>query len=79
MCFTTICLLTFPDLLSLGSQINGGKVADPVGAAPRKQVLPSPSTIAGVKRVKIRSGPYKVPDMSKASPSGHRYNFNEWY
>lgn len=50
---------------------NGGKVADPPGAAPRRQLLKTPSQIPGVKRVKIRSGPYLVPNMGVKSISGH--------
>ncbi|KAF2419607.1 hypothetical protein EJ08DRAFT_706428 [Tothia fuscella] len=48
-----------------------GKVPDPPGAAPRKQILTSPSKIPGAQRVKIRSGPYNVASMSKKSASGH--------
>jgi hypothetical protein len=51
--------------------MKGGKVADPPGAAPRKQVLPTPSKIPGVQRVKIRSGPYRVVSMAEKSFSGH--------
>lgn len=51
---------------------DNGKVADPPGAAPRRQTLQSPSKLKGAKRVKIRSGPYKVPNMSKRSAmTGH--------
>jgi hypothetical protein len=46
-------------------------VPDPPGAAPRKQFLQTPSTVPGAKRVKIRSGPYLVPNMSKKSLRGH--------
>jgi hypothetical protein len=50
----------------------GGKVADPPGAAPKRQVQQAKSKVPGAKRVKIRSGPYRVPNMGKKSfPSGH--------
>ncbi|QDS69560.1 hypothetical protein FKW77_007927 [Venturia effusa] len=48
----------------------GGKVADPAGAAPRKQVIASPSKVAGVKRIKMRHGPYSVPNMNRTSIMG---------
>lgn len=42
-----------------------GKVPDPPGAAPRRVNLPTESKIPGAKRVKVRSGPYIVPNMGK--------------
>lgn len=48
----------------------GGKVTDPAGAVSKKQVLESPSKVAGVKRVKMRYGPYSVPNMNKTSITG---------
>jgi hypothetical protein len=46
-------------------------VPDPVGAAPRRVDIQSTSKLPGVKRVKTRAGPYKVPNMSKKSFDGH--------
>jgi hypothetical protein len=52
-------------------QFAGVIVSDPPGAAPRRVPLKTDSQIPGVKRVKIRSGPYKAPNMSKMSfPTG---------
>jgi hypothetical protein len=48
-------------------QYAGVIVSDPPGAAPRRMKLKTDSMIPGVKRVKIRSGPYKAPNMSKLS------------
>jgi hypothetical protein len=48
-----------------------GKVPDPPGAAPRRVEMKSDSPVDGVKRVKIRSGPYRVPNMGTKSLSGH--------
>jgi hypothetical protein len=48
-----------------------GRVADPAGAAPRRQTLQTTSTLPGVKRIKIREGPYNIPSMNKKSQSGH--------
>jgi hypothetical protein len=51
-----------------------GKVADPPGAAPKRVETSSPlaAKVPGAKRIKIRSGPYKVPDMNRNSPTtGH--------
>jgi hypothetical protein len=42
----------------------GGKVNDPPGAAPRKIDLPARVEVNGAKAVKIRYGPYKVPNMN---------------
>jgi hypothetical protein len=51
----------------LDKRQSGVIVGDPPGAAPRRVSLKTDSTIPGVKRVKIRSGPYKAPNMSKLS------------
>jgi hypothetical protein len=48
----------------------GGKVADPPGAGPKKVALQTDSKVAGAKRIKIRSGPYSVPNMNKTSLVG---------
>lgn len=48
-----------------------GKVPDPPGAAPRRIEMKSEIPLPGVKRVKIRSGPYKVPNMGVKSMGGH--------
>ncbi|KAE9986781.1 hypothetical protein EG328_004799 [Venturia inaequalis] len=48
----------------------GGKVADPPGATPRKQLIKSDSPVPGVKRIKMRYGPYKVPNMGTKGISG---------
>jgi hypothetical protein len=48
----------------------GGKVADPPGATPRRQLIQSDSKIAGVKRVKMRYGPYQVPNMGRTGLTG---------
>jgi len=37
---------------------------------PRKQIVQSDSKIPGVKRVKMRYGPYSVPNMNKTSVTG---------
>ncbi|KAF2669805.1 hypothetical protein BT63DRAFT_453988 [Microthyrium microscopicum] len=71
----------------LGGLIGGltnagyGKVADPPGHAPRKEELKSPMSIPGVtiKRVKIRAGPYKVPDMGTKSVTGHSGMLESYY
>jgi hypothetical protein len=56
-----------------------GKVADVPGAAPRKVELASRTAqVPNAKTVKIRYGPYKVPNMSKKSitgESGTLYNY----
>jgi hypothetical protein len=50
-----------------------GKVPDPPGAAPRRVDMKSPHKTPGAKRVKIRSGPYKIPDMTVVgSPYGDK-------
>jgi hypothetical protein len=48
----------------------GGKVADPPGAAPKRVEMKSTSEVAGVKRIKMRYGPYSVPNMNKTSLVG---------
>ena len=48
----------------------GGKVAGVPGAAPLRADLKSQSKVPGAKRVKIRHGPYKVPNMNKVGLSG---------
>jgi hypothetical protein len=48
----------------------GGRVADPPGAAPRRVELKSTQKSPGVKRVKLRHGPYKVPNMMTKSVMG---------
>jgi hypothetical protein len=50
----------------------GGKVADPPGAAPKKVSLKSDSQVPGTKRVKLRYGPYSVPNMNKTSLVGEQ-------
>ena len=40
------------------------------GIAPKRQEMPSNHPFPGVKRVKIRSGPYNVPNMTFELPSG---------
>jgi hypothetical protein len=55
-----------------------GTVAAPAGAAQIKTVLKSPFDIAGAQRVKIRYGPYKVPNMNKKNmigATGMLYNY----
>jgi hypothetical protein len=45
----------------------------PADATPRRQILKTDNPVPGVKRVKIRSGPYIVPNMNKwAIPTGER-------
>ncbi|KAE9977574.1 hypothetical protein BLS_001283 [Venturia inaequalis] len=51
---------------------DGGKVPEQPGAAPRRVDLPSDSPVPGARRVKIRSGPYRVPNMMKTNPTGER-------
>jgi len=56
----------------------GGKVSHPAGAAPLRVNLQSDSPITGVKRVKIRNGPYQVPNINRTSlvgESGMLWNF----
>jgi hypothetical protein len=48
----------------------GGKVADPPGAAPKRQESPTKSSVPGAKRIKMRYGPYSVPNMNKTSIVG---------
>ncbi|TID27629.1 Diphthamide biosynthesis protein 2 [Venturia nashicola] len=48
----------------------GGKVADVPGATPRKQLIKSDSLVPGVKRIKMRYGPYKVPNMNTKGLTG---------
>lgn len=49
----------------------GGKVADPPGAAPKRVILPArDDRLSGVKRVKIRYGPYSVIGTNKTSITG---------
>jgi hypothetical protein len=48
-----------------------GKIADVSGAAPRKVNMASRATLVpGSKTVKIRYGPYKIPNMSKKNIVG---------
>jgi hypothetical protein len=42
---------------------SGAKVKDPAGAAPRKVELPSRVKADGAKTIKLRYGPYVVPNM----------------
>jgi hypothetical protein len=42
---------------------NGGKVADPPGFMPKRVVLKSRTNIPGAQTIKLRYGPYKVPNM----------------
>ncbi|KAF2666057.1 hypothetical protein BT63DRAFT_458422 [Microthyrium microscopicum] len=56
----------------------GGKVADPAGFAPKRVVMETTSKVAGVKRIKMRYGPYMVPNMNKTSlvgESGMLWNY----
>lgn len=48
----------------------GGRVDETPGAAPRRVELKSTQKIPGVKRVKLRYGPYKVPNMMIKSVMG---------
>ncbi|TID21006.1 Diphthamide biosynthesis protein 2 [Venturia nashicola] len=49
------------------------KIPDPPNAAPPRLPLPSPHKQPGAKRIKIRSGPYKIPDMTVVgSPYGDK-------
>ncbi|QDS72079.1 hypothetical protein FKW77_003155 [Venturia effusa] len=48
----------------------GGKVSDPAGAAKKKVVMESPSKVPGAKRIKMRHGPYSVPNMNKKGITG---------
>jgi hypothetical protein len=48
-----------------------GKVPDPPGALPRRIEMPSDINVAGAKKIKIRNGPYRVPNMGVKSFSGH--------
>jgi hypothetical protein len=41
----------------------GGKVADPAGASAKKVELAARANIPGSKTIKMRYGPYKVPNM----------------
>lgn len=65
----------------VGSILNAGygKVADIPGAAPRRVELANRNAqVANAKTVKIRYGPYKVPNMSKkglTGESGTLYNY----
>jgi hypothetical protein len=59
--------LPSPQLGFAPSLNGGGKVADPPGAAPRRQELKTDHILPGVKRIKIRSGPYNAPNMGKIS------------
>jgi hypothetical protein len=48
----------------------GGKVSDPAGASAKKVEMKSPSLVPGARRVKLRYGPYSVPNMNKAGING---------
>lgn len=48
----------------------GGKVADPPGASSKRVNLQTTSKVSGVKRIKLRYGPYSVPNMNKTSITG---------
>ncbi|KAE9973059.1 hypothetical protein BLS_003770 [Venturia inaequalis] len=57
-----------------------GKVPDPPGAAPRRVTLePDFQPVPGTRKVKIRSGPYKVPNMGVKSLSGHAGMLEGYY
>jgi hypothetical protein len=45
-------------------------VADPPGASSKRVEMKSPSLVPGVRRVKMRYGPYSVPNMNKSSIVG---------
>lgn len=48
-----------------------GKVADPAGAAPRRVNMAARATsVAGSKSIKVRYGPYKVPNMGHKNALG---------
>jgi hypothetical protein len=47
-----------------------GKVPEAPGAAPRKTTLTSKFDIPGAQRVKLRYGPYKVPNMKRKNMLG---------
>lgn len=51
-------------------QGKGGKVADVPGATPKKQLIKTESQVPGVKRIKMRYGPYKVPNMNTKGITG---------
>jgi hypothetical protein len=63
-----ILIQTHPNCVKITGK--GGKVADPAGAAPKKQLMQTMSKVPGVKRVKMRYGPYNVPNMNKTSLTG---------
>jgi hypothetical protein len=47
--------------------IGAGKIPDPPGAAAKRVTLTSKSAIPGVRRVKLRYGPYKVPHANRSA------------
>jgi len=48
----------------------GGKVADPPGFSPKRVTMTTTSKVSGAKRIKMRYGPYSVPNMNKTSIMG---------
>jgi hypothetical protein len=55
-------------MVSIGG---AGRVPDPPGAGPKRVTMASrATTVAGSKTVKMRYGPYKVPDMGKKNIVG---------
>jgi len=55
-------------------------VADPPGAAPRRVELePDFTAVPGTRKIKIRSGPYRVPNMGTKSLSGHAGMLEGYY
>jgi len=48
----------------------GGKVADPVGFASRRVEMPGRTKVVGAKTIKMRYGPYKVPNMKSTNMLG---------
>ena len=49
---------------------HGGKVPDPPGAAPRRVVLKPRADLAEMQTVKLRYGPFKVPNQKKKNLVG---------
>jgi hypothetical protein len=51
------------EYLLISFTAKGGKVPDPAGAAPKRVELAVRTNVVGSKTIKIRHGPYKVPNM----------------
>jgi hypothetical protein len=55
-----------------------GKVAPGAKDAPKRAILPTRSSAAGAKTIKVRYGPYKVPNMMQKNfvgEEGSLYNY----